>query len=175
MKKEKVNKLCYNNIILKSVVKDMKIVKAEMKDLDLVCEISQGGVRNTLAKYYPKGAVDYFLIHHGPQRVSEHIEKGDVYLYYDDNGYAIATISVSENEIHRLFVREEHQRKGHGSYLLDYFEKKVFESYDKAVLDASLMARNMYEKRGYVQTGFVPYPQDNGDFLCFFPMEKKRP
>lgn len=150
----------------------MKLVKATGKDFETVLNICQQVVNESFGKYYPVGAVDYFRYHHGKERVKQTLDAGETYLLHDDDERVIGTISVTENEIHRFFVLPEYQGKGFGTYMMDICEADILKKYDQVKLDSALSSFNLYLKRGYKMEGFVPYPQDNGDFLCFFSMTK---
>ena len=84
----------------------------------------------------------------------------------------MGTVTVKENEICRLFVLPQFQGKGYGGRLLDFAEKKAAENYGKIIIDASLPAKPIYLKRGYVFTEYHTIETDNGDFLCYDVMEK---
>ena len=51
---------------------------------------------------------------------------GEVYLLITDEGDAAGTVTISDNEIDRLFVLPSYQHKGYGDYLcFDNMEKTV--------------------------------------------------
>lgn len=56
--------------------------------------------------------------------------------------------------------------------LLDFAERKIAENYDEIVLDASLPAKMIYRKRGYIETEGHAICTDNGDYLCYDVMKK---
>lgn len=122
-------------------------------------------------KYYPKGAVEFFLDHHNIDKISEDIYAGVVFAA-EYNGTPVGTVTVNENEISRLFVLPEYQGRGIGGALLDFAEQMIFEHYGKVNLAASLSAKDIYLKRGYRETAFDRITTQNGDFLCYDTMEK---
>ena len=81
-------------------------------------------------------------------------------------------VQVSDNEINRLFVLPESQRKGYGKQLMDFAEKEISKVSDRIVLDASLPAKRIYIKRGYQAIEYKMIETDSGDYLCFDIMEK---
>lgn len=87
----------------------------------------------------------------------------------------VGTVTISGNNINRLFVLPEYQHKGYGKALLDFAEKKILESYECVQIDASLPAKQIYKKRGYKETEYNIIKTDNGDCLCYDVMrlEKK--
>ena len=99
---------------------------------------------------------------------------GKAYVLYED-GEPVGTVTISDNNINRLFVLPEYQHKGFGKAMLDFAEKKILEMYEYVQIDASFPAKRSYLKRGYKETEYNIIEADNGDFLCYDVMrlEKK--
>lgn len=150
----------------------MTIQKAALHDLEAVCRITQHTIRTVYPHYYPPGAVDYFSRHHHTEAVAADIANGAVYLCISDTGEAVGTVTLRGNEICRLFVLPEHQGKGFGRALLDFAEAKIAERRDTVIIDASLPAKAIYLKRGYIGTAYHTIETGNGDYLCYDFMEK---
>lgn len=136
---------------------------------------SESYVRETIEAvyphYYPAGAVDFFLELHSEAQIQEAMLKEDVYLAMAEETI-LGTGSIRRNEICRLFILPEYQKKGYGSQVMDLLEEKILENHGKVHIDASFPAERMYLKRGY---SFVTYEQmetKNGDVLCYHTMEK---
>ena len=149
----------------------MNITSAKISDTKAVKTITEQTINSVYPKYYPKGAVDFFLSHHNQNNIKNDIEKGIVYILYEGDN-AVGTLTLRDNEICRLFVLPEYQGKGYGSRLLDFAEKKIAENYSKIIIDASLPAKPIYMKRGFVFTEYHIIKTENGDFLCYDVMEK---
>lgn len=149
----------------------MNIKKAVLSDVEIVRTITVQTINSVYPRYYPKGAVDFFLSHHNENNIKSDIEKGIIYVLYD-NENAVGTVTLRDNEICRLFVLPEYQGKGFGGRLLDFAEKKIAENYSKIIIDASLPAKPIYLKRGYTFTEYHTIKTENGDFLCYDIMEK---
>ena len=79
---------------------------------------------------------------------------------------------MADNEINRLFVLPELQRKGYGKELMNFAEEMISKEHDHIILDASLPAKQIYLKRDYVATKYNIIETENGDYLCFDVMEK---
>lgn len=153
--------------------KIFEITKASISDMDVVKNITQTTIRAVYPKYYPQGAVDFFSAHHSDEKIEADISAGYVYLLKAEDGYA-GTVTVSENHINRLFVLPEYQGRGFGRALMDMAEELIFESYDKIELDASLPAKKIYLKRGYIETEYHIIDTPYGDHLCYDVMVKER-
>ncbi|MBE6862693.1 MAG: GNAT family N-acetyltransferase [Ruminococcus sp.] len=151
----------------------MTIYKATISHLETVKNITVRTINAVYPHYYPSGAVDFFLSHHNDCNIHSDIVNGNVYILNDADNITVGTVTVKANEICRLFVFPEYQGKGYGRELLNYAEKKISEKYSSIILDASLPAKAIYHKRGYVPTDYHSIETENGDYLCYDVMEKK--
>jgi RimJ/RimL family protein N-acetyltransferase len=122
--------------------------KACTENAEDAAELVHGVIQAIYPKYYPAGIVDFFLAHHSIEKIRSDIDKGNVLLLKVDD-QLIGTGSRDENGITRVYVAESHQGKGYGSFLMQKLEDEIAKQYDSVLLDASLPASRMYEKRGY--------------------------
>ena len=148
------------------------IVPAQEKDLADVRYITQTTIRSVYPHYYPAGAVRFFSEHHSDEHILADLKGGKVYLL-ESEGRPVGTVTISGNEINRLFVLPEMQHRGFGKALLEFAESKMWEKYPVIRLDASLPAKRIYRKRGYVDTEYHVIDTENGDHLCYDVMERK--
>ncbi|SCW62235.1 N-acetylglutamate synthase, GNAT family [Ruminococcaceae bacterium YRB3002] len=153
----------------------MKIILALRQDFETVKEITQTTIRTVYPHYYPAGAVTFFSEHHSDDRIMRDIDDGNVYLLIADDGAAAGTVTISRDEINRLFVLPSYQHRGYGRALLDIAEAKILETYDEIRMDASLPAKKIYLRRGYTEIEYNVINTDNGDHLCYDRMVLKRP
>ncbi|MBQ8297363.1 MAG: GNAT family N-acetyltransferase [Ruminococcus sp.] len=151
----------------------MNIRKATVSELTIVQCITVQTINSIYPRYYPCGAVDFFLSHHNNKNIGTDIENGNVYLCFNDDNIAVGTVTIKENEICRLFVLPDYQGNGYGREILSFAEKKISENHSTIVLDASLPAKAIYLKRGYVLTEFHSIKTENGDYLCYDLMIKQ--
>ena len=150
----------------------MAVIRAAKEtDFDSVKDITQTTIWSVYPKYYPSGAVQFFSNHHSDDRIRADIVAGIVFLIEVD-GTAIGTVTVADNEINRLFVLPDFQRKGYGRELMDFAEEIIRKKHDHIILDASLPAKQIYIKRGYVTAKYNMIETENGDYLCYDVMEK---
>ena len=88
----------------------MQIRKATTQDLECVRELTRETICQIYPKYYPAGAVQFFLNHHCDGKISADIRQGCVYLAEDPADGIVGTVTVKADEISRLFVLPEQQR-----------------------------------------------------------------
>lgn len=149
----------------------MNIIKAAAKHLEMVQEITCETIKTIYPHYYAKGAVDFFLAHHSSENILRDIQSGIVFLLCEDERM-VGTVTIKNNEICRLFVLPQYQKCGYGKALLDFAEQKIAEQYDVIILDASLPAKGIYQKRGFVEMETKVITTENGDLLCYDEMRK---
>ena len=152
----------------------MSIKRANLSDMETIYEITQTTITDIYPHYYPKGAVEFFLEHHNKSNIERDIQSGIVFLCFDCADNAVGTITLRDNEICRLFVLPEHQKKGFGQELLDFAETTIFKAYNEIILDASLPAKIIYRKRGYCETESNIIRTECGDCLCYDVMRKQK-
>lgn len=150
----------------------MEIKKADTDMFDFVKEITHSTIKKVYPLYYPSGAVEFFINFHNDDRILNDIKSGYTYLMLE-GATPIATVTIKENHITRMFVLPKYQHKGYGRSLLNFAENVISQNYTKSVLDASLCAKSIYLKRGYVDKEYYSILTDNGDYLCYDVMEKK--
>ena len=158
----------------------MEIIQATTEHFRDVRRITRETITAIYPRYYPAGAVQFFLDHHSDERIQADIASGKVYLLCAD-GVAAGTVTISGNEILRLFVLPEYQHRGYGKALLDFAENKILKGYfaenkilkgfQTVIIDASLPAKPIYKKRGYREMEYHMIQTENGDFLCYDVME----
>ena len=152
----------------------MSIIRVDISDMKTVKFITTETINSIYPRYYPEGAVDFFLSNHNDENIENDIKMGIVYLVLNDENNAVGTVTVKENEICRLFVLPEQQGKGYGNELISFAENEILRRYDKIILHASLPAKAIYLKRGYKEVGFYSIKTENGDYLCYDMMIKNK-
>ena len=140
---------------------------------DKITELVRETIKAVYPKYYPAGAVGFFLAHHKPEKIASDIEAGKVYVILRD-GVIVGTVTIGGNGIERLFVEPSKQGKGYGGKLLDFAENMIFGYSEKIRLDSSLPAKSIYIKRGYREKEYCKILTDNGDYLCYDIMEREK-
>lgn len=153
------------------MIEEQEIVIAPPAAAPMIQEMVSQTIRAIYPRYYPAGAVDFFLKHHSLDNIKNDIEMGGVYLLGAGNSLQ-GTVTVKNNDILRLFVLPQYQHQGFGRKLLDFAEQLVARDYGSVCVDASFPAKAMYLKRGYVETAYHNILTENGDYLCYDRMEK---
>ncbi len=152
----------------------MEIRKASPDDLPMVGFITRRTIQEVYPRYYPRGAVEFFLDWHSDKSILPDIDAGEVYLLFD-GGMAAGTVTLHEDEITRLYVVPNLQGRGYGRALLDFAERNIGERYGRIRLEASLPAALIYWKRGYRVVDMLTETEMYGDVLCWDVMEKPWP
>lgn len=146
---------------------------AVLTESDIITELVRETIKAVYPKYYPAGAVEFFLAHHKPEKIASDIEAGKVYVILRD-GVIVGTVTIDGNVIERLFVEPTKQGKGYGGKLLDFAENMIFGYSEKIRLDSSLPAKSIYIKRGYREKEYCKILTDNGDYLCYDIMVREK-
>ena len=58
----------------------MDIKRAANTDLESIINITHETLKEIYPRYYPKGAVDFFLAHHSAENIKSDILSGNVFL-----------------------------------------------------------------------------------------------
>lgn len=149
----------------------MEYIKATNPNIDCVFNIVQNTVTTIYPKYYPKEVVDFFSEHHSKENIAKDIENGNVGILVVNN-QIVGTGSHEENHITRVYVLPEFQRKGYGSFIMQCLEDEIAEKYNTVLLDASLPACHLYEKRGYNTIRHEKWCVANDAVLVYEVMER---
>lgn len=151
----------------------MQIIQAKDEHFFDVKKITQRTIQEIYPHYYPRGVVDFFLLHHNDQNIMQDIQSGYVYLIYDEDKQPVGTVTMKANEINRLFVLPQYQRNGIGRQLMNFAENEILKEYKICQLDASLPAKIIYSKRDYIVSETHVIETECGDFLCYDVMIKE--
>ena len=149
----------------------MLIRKADVADLSTIVSIVHQTIEAIYPRYYPRGAVDFFIAHHNIEAIRQDIGDGLVMVCCEAEKIT-GTVTVRDNEILRLFVLPEMQGNGYGKALLSFAEDRVSHQYPEILIDASLPAKPLYLKRGYRECGYHILAAGS-DHLCYDQMSKR--
>lgn len=150
----------------------MNIYQAKGGQSSFISELVYQTIIEQYSRYYPKGAVDFFISHHRENNIIGDIEAGYVFYAEDNNQDIVGTITIKNNEICRFFILPKYQKLGYGTNLIQFAEQAISEYADTIILDSSLPAKSMYKKRGYVEISSHSIKTESGDVLCYETMQK---
>lgn len=145
---------------------------ATIEELQDVYDIVQHTIKTVYPKYYPAEVVGFFCELHSKEAIRKDIENGYASVLKID-GNIVGTGCFVDNHITRVYVLPENQRMGYGTFVMSSIENQIIEKYDKAYLDASLLAVALYEKLGFSTIKHEHYPVENGVILAYEVMEKE--
>ncbi len=149
----------------------MEYMIATDEMVDSIHNILHTTIKAIYPKYYPKEVVEFFCKHHNKEHILDGIASGNMGVLQSEN-IIVATGCFHENQITGLYVLPSYQKQGCGSYIMECLETKIAEKYDTVVLEASLPAVRIYERRGYRTTGHGTIELENDVKLVYEIMEK---
>ncbi|MEN6333737.1 MAG: GNAT family N-acetyltransferase [Phycisphaerales bacterium] len=146
----------------------------EFRDTDLFAVKSL--VHRTIAACYPghycMEAVRFFANYHGDSAIAEDAGQGFT-LVLEKAGRILGTGTLLGSEIKRLFIEPGLQRHGLGRLIMQYLEAKATLLGVAAIqLDASLPAKQFYDRLGYATVERASLEVENGRRLDYFKMCK---
>ncbi|MDE7242538.1 MAG: GNAT family N-acetyltransferase [Oscillospiraceae bacterium] len=150
----------------------MEYIAAQFEMADAICHVLHTAIQTIYPKYYPKEVVEFFCRHHSREHILDGIASGHMGVLVLD-GTIAGTGCFDGNHITGVYVLPRYQKQGCGSYILDCLETKISRYADTAVLDASLSAVFLYERRGYKTTGHGILELENDVRLVYEIMEKR--
>jgi GNAT superfamily N-acetyltransferase len=152
----------------------MLYVPATEEHAEQVTELVQDTIKAVYPQYYPKEVVDFFCAHHSGEKIKADIKSGNVRILFCDSRL-VGTGCRIDNQINRVYVLPAFQGNGYGSYIMQQLEDEIGKRYTEAVLDASLPASRLYEKRGYKTVKHEKRIVENGVVLIYEVMKKNLP
>ena len=84
----------------------------------------------------------------------------------------VGTVTIDGNEISRLFVLPQFQKRGYGTAIMEYAENRIFENYPEIQLHASLPGKKFYINRGYFEVEYRTKMVEYDDWICIDIMKK---
>ena len=150
----------------------MKYTRATFEIADDIQNVLHTAIETIYPKYYLKEVVDFFCRHYSKEHILTGIASGNMGVLVH-NDVIIGTGCFNSNHITGVYVLPSYQNQGYGSYIMNYLEKKISQTYDTVILDASLPAVCLYEHRGYKTVGHEIYELENDVKLVYEIMEKR--
>lgn len=150
----------------------MKLRRAKFEEYSIIYELVSKTIEDVYPKYYPLGVVNFFLKYHSEERIKCAFEEESVLVGLEDDKI-VATGSLYNNEIKRMFVHKDYQGRGIGKKLIEELEKVALsQGFNKVILDSSLSGYGLYSNSGYVNISYNKLETETGEILCYNTMEK---
>lgn len=122
--------------------------RAKPSDAGAVASVVAETIRSVYPRYYPEPVVAKFLELHSEDAIAEDVRGGKIVVAEAD-GAIVGTGTVEGRHISRVFVLPGFQGRGVGSAILDELEARAAAPCGSAVVESSLPACALYERRGY--------------------------
>jgi len=143
------------------------------QDLERLYFIVQNTIKKSYADVYPREAIDYFSELHSTHNMEQDIPKGFTFMLESENEI-LASGSIVENEIKRVFVLPEYQGMGFGKKIMRKIEETALNNgIQKVKLCASLPSKDFYLSLGYKIVQFNYIGVKNNEKLEYYDMEKE--
>lgn len=149
----------------------MRYAAAEQGQVDELYELVQRTIRAVYPRYYPQAVVASFCALHSRDAIAADVAAGREGVVLVD-GYVAGTGCRDGNHITRVYVAPAFQGRGVGSFIMQRLEGEIAHEHASAVLDASLPAVGLYERRGYRTLRHERFPVEDGAVLVYAVMEK---
>jgi len=151
---------------------ELIIRRTESGDLKNILELVQKTIRRSYADFYPKEALDYFLIYHSLESLHSDFETSYM-LTAVQNDSIIGTGTLSGGTIKRVFIHPDVQRTGCGKQIMEVIEHKAKKMHlEYLELHASLPSKAFYDNRAYKTQKYCKLPVENNLTLDYYHMGK---
>jgi GNAT superfamily N-acetyltransferase len=141
-------------------------------DLGRLSELVRQTIETSYADVYPPRAIAFFKDYHGDDEILEDAREGRTVVVSHD-GELVATGTLRETNVRRVFVRADLQGRGIGRLVMDELEREALaRGVARVDLSASLPAKEFYLGRGYEIVSEEEYILGGGQSLRYYEMAK---
>ena len=152
---------------------EITVRQFKKSDLDAVYELIHNTIDVSYHKTYPTEAIEFFKEFHSRGNILKGTAAGYTAVAERD-GEILGTSTLIDGHIQRTFVSPACQRQGIGGLLAQELEKKAsLRKSGDITLEASLVSREFWEKRGFTVQEETFIPVKNGQKLIYYNMSKK--
>jgi len=153
--------------------KELLLRRFRENDLDEVHELARTTIETSYAAVYPPAAVAFFHNFHRRETVLSDAAGGQTVVVFSADAL-VATGTRAGEDIRRVFVLPDYQRRGIGRLMMAELEAKaIADSVERIVLSASLPALEFYLRLGYEVVSEVDYEVVPGQHLEYYEMAKE--
>lgn len=141
-------------------------------DVESIAQLIHRTMDVCYTRVYPPRAVEFFKAFHSREGILERSREG-VILVAEQDGNAIGTGAVIENEICGVFVEPRMQGHGYGRAIMRELETlAIANGINEAALSVSLPSRRFYEGLGYEIVQEAHIDVGEGQQLDFWKAKK---
>jgi len=142
------------------------------RDLAAVKTLIDNTIDTCYSADYPKEAIQYFKEYHCEENILKGTADGWTAVL-EKNNRIIATGTIIDDHIMRVFVDPKFQKRGLGKLIMGKLEEKAISKGAKVVkLDASLPSKKFYDSLGYDTREKTYVEVENGKKLHYYKMNK---
>jgi len=150
----------------------MTIREFEPRDLEAVFALVARAIEASYAGVYGRTAIDHFHGHHTRDEIRRGAEEG-VALLLEEDGRLLATGTLVDDHVDRVYVDPDHQGRGLGQRVMAALEARARQAGLTTIrLAASIPALAFYERLGYRTVSEERHDFPDGDCLPWFKMVK---
>ncbi len=151
---------------------NIRIRQFSRNDLSAVRELICNTIDACYPANYPREAIQFFREYHCDENILKQAKEGWTIVLEKDNRI-IATGTIVDDHIMRVFVSPEFQKQGLGKLIMHKLEEKSASAGVTAVkLDASLPSKKFYDSLDYKTCEATHLDVENGKKLHYYKMNK---
>ena len=151
----------------------MAIEKFNKSEIDELYNLIVNTINISYFSYYPEEAISSFIDYSNKENILLDSANDIVVVIKEDNKI-VATGTLKNTHIKRVFVHPDFQGKGYGKQIMAYLEQKAIDNGLKLVeLHSSLFAKRFYDTLGYKMFKLGKVIVDNDERLYFQRMAKR--
>jgi N-acetylglutamate synthase-like GNAT family acetyltransferase len=155
-----------------TIQRNIQIRRFKRGDLPEVKKLIYNTIDICYAEDYPKEAIKFFKKYHSDENTLKGAADGYT-IVLEENNRIIATGTIIDDHIMRIFVNPKFQKHGFGKLIMCKLEDKAISSGVKvAKLSASLPSKKFYDSLGYITSEATYLEVENRKKLHYYKMEK---
>jgi GNAT superfamily N-acetyltransferase len=149
-----------------------KMRKFKLSDLDTVRDLIHNTIDISYSGVYNAEAIKFFKDYHNDKNILKDAKEGYT-IVLESNNQIIATGTIIDEYITRVFVNPEFQKHGFGKLIMQKLEEKSLSTGISVIkLDVSLPSKKFYDSFGYITLEKTFVEVENGKKLHYYKMEK---
>ena len=150
----------------------MKIREFKKTDLAAVKGLADETIDICYTGVYCAEVVQFFKDWHTKEKILQNAADGFT-IVLEQSGRIVGTGTIVADEIARVFVNPEFQKRGFGKLIMDKLEGKALSTGAGLVkLDASIPSKKFYDLLGYITLEKTFIEVENNKRLDFYKMQK---